>query len=108
MKEPIDRLAAMTSVSSSGCHEFTGKLTRGYGRITLRSNRMVYAHRLSWESARGPIPTGLKVLHICDNPRCVNIDHLFLGTQKDNIADCIAKGRRGKRSRVERQDQKAA
>jgi hypothetical protein len=51
------------------------------------------AHRATWECERGPIPAGLQVLHSCDNPPCRNIDHLFLGTNADNMADKVAKGR---------------
>jgi hypothetical protein len=51
------------------------------------------AHRVSWELYRGPIPKGMKVLHECDNPRCVNPDHLFLGTQLENVHDMHQKGR---------------
>lgn len=54
---------------------------------------MLYAHRVSWELFRGPIPNKLFVLHKCDNKNCINPDHLFLGTAKDNIHDCIRKGR---------------
>jgi hypothetical protein len=46
-----------------------------------------------WEETRGPIPDGLHVLHRCDIPACVNIDHLFLGTHSDNMQDIVAKGR---------------
>jgi len=52
-----------------------------------------YAHRVAWELYRGEIPEGVYVLHSCDTPLCVNPSHLFLGTQKDNIRDCMAKGR---------------
>lgn len=52
-----------------------------------------YAHRVAWELTYGPIPNGLRVLHTCDNPRCVNPGHLMLGTQSDNIADSMRKGR---------------
>ena len=51
------------------------------------------AHRVAWVKARGEIPAGICVLHRCDNPPCINVDHLFLGTQIDNILDCSAKGR---------------
>jgi hypothetical protein len=51
------------------------------------------AHREAWTKERGPISKGMWVLHKCDNPPCVNIDHLFLGTQKDNNQDMWRKGR---------------
>lgn len=75
---------------TDGCWLWTGALRNGYGRFGSRPFK--YAHRVSWELANGP--TGdLKVLHRCDNPRCVRPDHLFLGTQLDNMRDRSAKGR---------------
>jgi len=75
-----------------GCWEWVAVTAHGYGRISVRGV-MVLAHRLSWIWANGEIPKGMFVLHKCDNPTCVNPNHLFLGTKKDNTQDCIRKGR---------------
>jgi hypothetical protein len=64
----------------------------GYGKA-WRDGRWWLAHRAAWADASGPIPNDLHVLHHCDNPPCVNVQHLFLGTQADNMADKVAKGR---------------
>lgn len=64
----------------------------GYGSLRVEHAK-ISAHRLSWQLHHGPIPPGQNVLHRCDNPRCVRPSHLFLGTQADNIADMLAKGR---------------
>lgn len=70
---------------------------RDYGLIHEggRGSRSLRAHRVSYELAYGPIPDGLDVLHRCDNPPCVRPDHLFLGTQLDNMRDMHRKGRQG-------------
>jgi len=77
------------------CWVWTGakmKNRGGYGAIRI-GNKTVPTHRLSWEIHYGPIPEGKYVLHHCDNPPCVRPEHLFLGTQQDNIRDAIAKHR---------------
>lgn len=78
------------------CWLWTGATIKGYGQISGWLNgkkRPLYAHRLAWEFAHGLIPDGLEVLHQCDVPLCVNVAHLFLGTQADNLADARSKGR---------------
>ena len=77
----------------TGCHVWTGSIDpHGYGRIMI-NRKLRLAHRLGWELANGPIPSGLNILHRCDNRPCVNPEHLFLGTHQDNTADMVAKGR---------------
>jgi hypothetical protein len=79
--------------SSNGCWLWTAtKDRRLYGRFWNDGNRFG-AHRTAWELTRGPIPPGLYVLHHCDTPPCVNPEHLFIGTQTDNMRDMAAKGR---------------
>jgi hypothetical protein len=63
-----------------------------YG-VVNEGQRKHKAHRVAWTLAVGPIPDGLNVLHRCDNPPCVRSSHLFLGSQTENRADCVAKGR---------------
>ncbi|MCC6591604.1 MAG: HNH endonuclease [Bryobacterales bacterium] len=69
-----------------------GVINGGYGQIWV-NGRNRYAHRLSFEIANGPIPDGLDVLHACDTPACVNPAHLYLGDDKRNAADRVARGR---------------
>lgn len=86
----LDELLALTVSNPTGCWEWQGyRDPVGYGRICR-----TLMHRHAWKLAHGDIPVGLCVLHRCDNPPCVNVDHLFLGTQADNLRDMTAKGRR--------------
>lgn len=77
------------------CWQWTGRTDpNGYGDIQLYRNAPhQLAHRVSWELHNGQIPAGLSVLHHCDNPPCARPDHLFVGTQADNLADASRKGR---------------
>lgn len=79
---------------TDGCWLWTAtKTTSGYGRISFRG-QLYMAHRLMCAVINGgQIPDGLLVLHKCDVRHCVNPEHLFLGTQSENLLDCVAKGR---------------
>lgn len=88
------RLGKRIAMGVSGCHEWTGCVGRhGYGR-TMHENRDWVVHRLVWSVLKGPIPEGLCVCHSCDNRKCVNVEHLWLGTHEDNMRDMAVKGRR--------------
>jgi hypothetical protein len=79
----------------TACVEWTGyRNSKGYGLTWVREeNCQRLAHRVLWERERGPIPEGMVIMHTCDNPPCVNLEHLRLGTQAENLADMKAKGR---------------
>ena len=85
-----------------GCWEFVGKSGKVKGSSLVRGGgyapfwfggKVTPAHRVSWILDHGEIPKGMYVCHHCDNPRCVRPDHLFLGTQGDNMRDMYRKGR---------------
>jgi hypothetical protein len=84
---------------SGDCWLWTaGKAGKGYGVLMVGSRRdgnkrMAYAHRVSYEMARGPIPPGMLVRHSCDTPACVNPAHLSLGKHLDNSRDAVERGR---------------
>lgn len=75
------------------CWNWVGCLSyNGYGLFRLKGKN-IRAHRLSYEWVFGPIKSGMLICHICDNRRCINPEHLFIGTQKDNIKDMFNKKR---------------
>lgn len=85
-------------VKTDACWQWIGKSVnrKGYGQIGLggKYGKHITAHRLSYIIHKGEIPEGLVIMHSCDNPWCVNPDHLTAGTQSENIIDAIAKGRK--------------
>lgn len=92
-KSILLRLNEYSKEAPSGCIEWQKRRNScGYGTISYR-NKSWLAHRLKWTLENGAIPEGMNVCHSCDNPACINIEHLFIGTQADNVSDMVNKGR---------------
>ena len=94
---PEDAFAARTRLVDSGCIEWTGAKSCGYGNIWV-DGRNTKAHRYAWERINGPIPEGLLIDHMCFNRACVNVEHLRLATQgenQQNLQGARAKGSSG-------------
>ena len=93
-KTLIERFNSKVKIDhDTGCHEWVdGRSPTGNGKFKHKGKHL-RAHRVAYEMHKGPIPEGMFICHRCDNPSCVNIDHLFLGTPQDNLDDCVRKGR---------------
>lgn len=93
LKELMDRFYQKFDRTENGCWEWhASMLPNGYGAIQYHRQK-TGAHRVSWIIHYGEIPSGLFICHKCDNKKCVNPEHLFLGTAKDNARDRANKGR---------------
>lgn len=94
-------ISKVTISNKQTCWVWQDSLTKsGYGQMKVAA-KMVLAHRLSWIIHNGSIPKGTQVLHQCDNPSCVNPNHLFLGDHDDNMKDMAKK----KRARISKGEQ---
>lgn len=88
------RFLSKIEKKENGCWEWIDLLSNGgYGKFNDKGTT-ISAHRFSYKLYRGEIPRGMCVCHICDNRKCVNPEHLWLGTAKDNMRDCVAKNRK--------------
>lgn len=97
-----ERLAARSERVESGCILWTGPPNdaMGYGRMSV-AGKMTYVHRVAWELVNGPVPAGMVLRHSCDVTNCINVEHLVVGTQQENVSDMFTRGRvdrRGERN----------
>lgn len=82
-------------INDKGCHICTSHKKHHTGYIQIKvGNKLKLLHRVMYEEKYGTIPKGLCACHICDTRNCINPDHIFLGTQADNVKDMINKGRK--------------
>lgn len=90
----FDRLFSKAMIQETGCWEYSGaKNNMGYGVIRVDGKYNLLVHRLAYDLVVEEIPPGINVLHRCDNPPCLNPEHLFLGSMKDNSIDMAKKNR---------------
>lgn len=92
VKSDSERFFALTiPITESGCLIWLAQCHKGYG-IFCYKGREIASHRFAWQLTHGPIPQGLCVCHHCDVSICVNVNHLFIGTHRDNMEDAAKKG----------------
>lgn len=107
-KAVLERLwLGSTGDSDEECWEFHGKCTGsgGHKRIRLNSKDRIFVHRLAWEAYHAePVPEGLLVLHHCDNAKCFNPHHLYVGTHQNNVDDKFARSRANPPRKVSEKD----
>lgn len=97
----MDRFLEKIKVDGNGCWNWQGYMQKnGYGQFGISTNKSLYAHRVSYELFNKESTKGKYVCHKCDNPSCVNPDHLYLGTQLDNIRDSIRNGKQKRFNRI--------
>lgn len=94
----VENIHNFVDKDAAGCWNWKGHRNwLGYGVIRKDprpdQKKVLFAHRWSYEAHKGPIPSGLHVMHSCDNPACINPDHLSVGTHVDNMRDMAEKGR---------------
>lgn len=87
------------TITESGCKIWMGSVWGGYGVFKVKG-KTLKAHRVAYELYVGDIPKGLEVCHTCDNPLCINYNHLFIGTHTDNMKDRERKGRGANRAGI--------
>lgn len=92
-RNPTKTLLSNRKITVGGCWKWTGPICAKYGRFTLPENEETRVHRIAFRLWIGSIPVELQVNHSCDNPLCFNPDHLYLGTQKENMEDKWSRGR---------------
>lgn len=90
----VNKKGKVVSTELGNCHEWTARTVSGYGIFNI-ANSSVKAHRFAWKIKYGKYPSYL-ACHKCDNPACVNVEHIFIGTHQYNQADKIEKGRQSK------------
>lgn len=92
-RNPAELLSQRIKKVASGCWEYQGTInSNGYGQLAF-AGRRISTHRLSWMLFNGPIPDGLFACHRCDNKKCVNPEHLYVGTHQDNMKDAVERRR---------------